>query len=49
MRSKKEDGFIWAIWNKVVVVNLWRVKANGLINQGYLLCENEEESIMHRF
>ncbi len=32
-----------------VPLNLWKAKADGLINQGYLLCKNGEESIMHWF
>jgi hypothetical protein len=40
MCSKKEANFIWAIWNKAMTLNLWRVKMDGLINQGYLLWVN---------
>jgi hypothetical protein len=31
-----------------MVVNLWKVKANGLTNQGYMLCGNVEKSTMHQ-
>ncbi len=40
MCSKKEASFIWAIWNKAMALNLWRVKMDGLINQGCLLWVN---------
>jgi len=48
MHSKKDARFIRVVWNKAVVVTLWKAKANGLINQGCLLCGNGEESIMHQ-
>ncbi len=45
--GKEEGSFIWVVWNKAMAVNLWRVKTNGLINQGCLLCGNGKESIKH--
>jgi len=33
MQSRKEACFVWALWNKAIVVNIWRVKLNNLINQ----------------
>jgi len=32
-RTRKEAGFIWALWNKAIVVNIWRIKVDNLINQ----------------
>jgi hypothetical protein len=40
MCSKKEASFIWAIWNKAIALNLWRIQVNGLINQCDLLWVN---------
>jgi hypothetical protein len=36
-RNKKEASFIWAIWNKVVVVNMWKAKINNKIDHGCVL------------
>jgi hypothetical protein len=47
--SKKEVGFIWTIWNKPIVVNMWKPIVDGSINKSYLLCEFCNESILHRF
>lgn len=40
---------MWATWNKAIIVNVWRMKMNGSINQVWLLCEKGDESIIHRF
>jgi hypothetical protein len=32
-RNRKEAGFMWALWNKEIVVNTWRVKVDKSINQ----------------
>jgi hypothetical protein len=48
-RGKKEASFIWAIWNKVMAVNVWRAKANNEIDRGCVLCGDVEKSIPHRF
>jgi hypothetical protein len=40
MCSKKEASFIWVIWNYAMALNLWKVKVDGLINQGCLLWVN---------
>jgi len=34
-RSKKEARFIWAIWNKTIVVNVWRVRVNISIDDHF--------------
>jgi hypothetical protein len=47
--SKKEASFIWAMWNKVMAVNVWRAKANNEIDRGYVLCGDVEESVPHGF
>jgi hypothetical protein len=47
--SKKIVGFIWSIWNKVVVVNVWKVKTNMGINKACPLCGYEKEFILHKF
>ncbi len=47
--SRKETSFMWALWNKVIVVNTWRVKVGNSINQTFLLCSNEEESTFNKF
>ncbi len=49
MPSRKEAGFMWALWNKVIVVNTWRVKVDNSINQTCSLCSNEKKSTLHRF
>jgi hypothetical protein len=30
-RSRKEVGFMWALWNKAIAVNTWRAKVDNLI------------------
>jgi hypothetical protein len=49
MPSRKEVGFMWALWNKAIVVNTWKAKVDNSINQTCPLCVNEEESTLHRF
>jgi hypothetical protein len=49
MWSMKELGFMWALWNKAIVVNTWRAEVDNSINQTCPLCGNEEESILHKF
>jgi len=34
-RSKKEARFIWAIWNKTIVVNVWRARVNISIDDHF--------------
>ncbi len=48
-RSRIEVRFIWAIWSKVVTVNVWRMRINISIDQLYPLCKNGKKKIMHRF
>ncbi len=38
--SKKEVGFIWTIWNKPIVMNVWKAIVDGSINKSYLLCSS---------
>jgi hypothetical protein len=33
---------MWALWNKAIVVNTWKIKACPL-------CDNEEEPTLHKF
>jgi hypothetical protein len=33
MQSRKEVGFMWALWNKEIVINTWRTKVDNSINQ----------------
>jgi hypothetical protein len=36
------------MWNKAIAVNTWRAKVDNLINQTCPLCDNEEESTLHK-
>jgi hypothetical protein len=49
MQSRKEAGFMWALWNKPIAVNTWRAKVDNSINQTCPLCSNGEESMLHKF
>ncbi len=49
MRSRKEMGFMWALWNKAIALNTWRLKVNNSIDQTYPLWSNGEKSMLHRF
>jgi len=42
-------GFMWALWNKVIIVNTWKVKVDNSINQICPLWGNEEKSMLHKF
>jgi hypothetical protein len=33
MRNRKEAGFMWALWNKSIVVDICKVKVDNSINQ----------------
>ncbi len=33
--TKKEVGFMWALWNKAIAINTWKVKG-GQFNQSNL-------------
>jgi hypothetical protein len=33
---------MWALWNKAIVVNTWKIKVDDSINQTCPLCNNEE-------
>ncbi len=48
-QSRKEMGFMWALWNKAIVINTWRAKVDNSINQTWPLCDNEKESTLHNF
>jgi hypothetical protein len=49
MWSRKEAGFMWALWNKAIAINIWRVKVDKSINQTCPLCDNENKSMLHKF
>ncbi len=40
---------MWALWNKAIIVNAWKAKVDNVINQTCQLCDNEEESTLHKF
>jgi hypothetical protein len=48
-KSRKEVGFMWALWNKAIAINTWRSKVDNSINQTCPLFGNEEESMLHKF
>ncbi len=37
--GKKDVSFIWSLWHKSFVVNIWKVKANHCILIDYLICK----------
>jgi len=41
-RSRKEASFMWALWNKAIIVNTWKAKVDNSINQTCPLCNNEK-------
>jgi hypothetical protein len=49
MQSKKEANFICALWNKTIVINIWKVKVDNSINQTSPLCNNGKKSTLHKF
>jgi hypothetical protein len=40
---------MWALCNKAIAVNTWKVKVDNSINQTCPLCNNGEESTLHKF
>jgi len=48
-RNWKETNFMWALWNKAIVVNTWRTKMDNSINQTCPLCSNKKKFTLHKF
>jgi hypothetical protein len=48
-QNRKETGFMWPLWNKAIIVNIWRAKVDNSINRTCPLYNNEEESTLHIF
>ncbi len=44
-----EVGFIWAIWNEPIAINIWKLKVNETIDKICQMCGNGEEIIVHIF
>jgi hypothetical protein len=40
---------MWALWNKVIVIKIWKAKVENSINQTCALCGNEKEPTLHKF
>lgn len=50
MRSKKEGGFIWAIWHKTMVVNSWMAIFIAFVDDKCHMCaSNIPETLVHEF
>jgi hypothetical protein len=47
--SRKEVGFMRALWNKAITINTWKAKVDNSINQTCPLCVNEKKSTLHKF
>jgi hypothetical protein len=48
--SQKNSGFIWVVWHKVLIVNMWCAKARSNINNCWIVCNLQTpKTLFHHF